>query len=91
MFRDIKTYRRLNMDMWRAQVHTPMSALTNKHCPKCNTYLYQPLFAIGGLPQMYVCKKCGYTGPIGLELVKLKKKKTKKSVKKRKSKKRRKS
>ena len=75
MIKNIKVYRKFSLDLWRAQAHTPMSALTNKHCPRCNKFLYQTFFAEGGFPQMYVCKKCGYAGPIGLELKKIKKKK----------------
>ena len=77
MVRNIKTYRRFSLDLWRAQAHTPMSALTNKHCPRCNSALYQTFFAEGGFPQMYVCKKCNYAGPVGLELKRRKQRKKK--------------
>ncbi len=85
ILKNIKTYRKFSLDLWRAQAHTPMSALTNKHCPMCNKLLYQTFFAEGGFPQMYVCKKCGYAGPIGLVLKK--KVMTKAKIKKKKSKK----
>ncbi len=78
MAKNIKTYRKFSLDLWRAQAHTPMSALTNKHCPRCNSVLYQTFFAEGGFPQMYVCKKCDYAGPVGLELKKMKTKGRKK-------------
>ena len=82
MIKNIKTYRKFSLNLWRAQAHTPMSALTNKHCPRCNKLLYQTFFAEGGFPQMYVCKNCNYAGPIGLELTRISKKKIKRKSKK---------
>ena len=73
ILRNIRTYRRFSLDLWRAQAHTPMAVRTNRHCPKCNSVLYQTFFAEGGFPQMYVCKKCNYAGPVGLVLKKVKK------------------
>ncbi len=81
MLKNIKAYRKFSLDLWRAQAHTPMSALTNKHCPRCNKLLYQTFFAEGGFPQMYVCKKCNYAGPVGLVLKK--KVRTRAKIKKR--------
>ncbi len=77
ILKNIKIYRKFSLDLWRAQAHTPMSALTNKHCPRCNKLLYQTFFAEGGFPQMYVCRKCNYAGPIGLVLKKTKQKRRK--------------
>ena len=76
MLKNIRAYRRFSLDLWRAQAHTPMAAMTNKHCPKCDAALWQTFFAEGGFPQMYVCKKCNYAGPIGLvrERIKAKRK-----------------
>lgn len=82
MLKNIRTYRRFSLDLWRAQAHTPMSALTNKHCPRCDKLLYQTFFAEGGFPQMYVCKKCSYAGPIGLVKERTKRKTKKKSRRK---------
>ena len=77
MLKNIRTYRKFSLDLWRAQAHTPMAARTNRHCPRCNSALWQTFFAEGGFPQMYVCKKCDYTGPIGLVLGKKKAKRRK--------------
>ena len=70
ILKNIRTYRRFSLDLWRAQAYTPMSVRTNRHCPKCNSTLWQTFFAEGGFPQMYVCKKCNYAGPVGLVLKK---------------------
>ena len=83
ILKNIKTYRRFSLDLWRAQAHTPMSARTNRHCPKCNALLWQTFFAEGGFPQMYVCKKCNYAGPVGLVLKKKLKQTKRKSRRKR--------
>ena len=73
MLKNIRVYRKFSLDLWRAQAHTPMSVRTNRHCPKCNSVLWQTFFAEGGFPQMYVCKKCNYAGPVGLVLKRIKK------------------
>jgi len=51
---------------------TPLTSMPSRlECPKCGSGLRQLLAGIGG--QMYVCMKCGYRGPVGLEpgLIKL--------------------
>ncbi len=53
------------------------SQVTNLRCPKCNAKLYQVFLARGGYPQNYVCRKCNYTGSLGLEKVKKNKKRKK--------------
>ncbi|MEK6952785.1 MAG: hypothetical protein AABX29_07260 [Nanoarchaeota archaeon] len=44
------------------------SHLTNLKCPKCNSKLYEIFLAEGGYPQNYVCRKCNYTGSLGLKI-----------------------
>jgi uncharacterized Zn finger protein (UPF0148 family) len=39
------------------------SYLTEKECPKCGARLYHEI--TGGLTR-YICGKCGYFGPVGL-------------------------
>ena len=43
-------------------------------CPKCNSKLRQYIWWGLAAPQMYICPKCGYRGPIGLQPEKDKKK-----------------
>jgi ribosomal protein S27AE len=40
-------------------------SLTEKECSKCGSKLYSYL-ADGGIGELYLCGKCGYSGPIGL-------------------------
>jgi predicted RNA-binding Zn-ribbon protein involved in translation (DUF1610 family) len=35
-------------------------------CPKCSSKL-KLLGVVAAIPQMYLCEKCGYRGPVGLE------------------------
>ncbi len=45
---------------------------TEKHCPKCGDphIRLSSKFDIWLLPEQYICEKCGYTGPIVLEIEK---------------------
>jgi predicted RNA-binding Zn-ribbon protein involved in translation (DUF1610 family) len=45
---------------------TPLTSMPSRlECPRCGSGLRQLLAGISG--QMYICMKCGYSGPIGLE------------------------
>ena len=52
-----------------------LSMPTALECPKCNSKLRQYIWFGMAAPQMYLCLKCGYRGPIGLQPEKIKKKK----------------
>ena len=52
--------------------YLPMGTVPSQlECPKCGSKL-KHLGAGVGFAQMYVCEKCGYRGPVGLEPGKIK-------------------
>jgi len=48
---------------------------SKKYCPRCGSPEIQLImdFGFGFTPQKYVCKNCGYVGPIVMELEKAEK------------------
>ena len=46
--------------------------VTKKYCPRCGdpNIRLSSKFDIWFLPEQYICEKCGYTGPIVLEMEK---------------------
>lgn len=65
-----KSFREFRDRMQRAHGLTPVTMKSQLGCPKCGNKLHQLLYPSGktggALPQLYVCRKCGYKGPIGL-------------------------
>jgi len=51
----------------RKKSYAPIGLLPSQmECPRCGAKL--KLWGVGAaVPQMYLCQKCGYRGPVGLE------------------------
>ena len=63
----LKKIRSFNRRAMTLRGFTPMSMSTTLECPKCNSKLRQNLDQEGPLTPFYVCRKCGYGGPIALQ------------------------
>jgi DNA-directed RNA polymerase subunit RPC12/RpoP len=51
----------------RRRNYLPLGTIPSQlECPRCSSKL-RLLGVVAAIPQMYICEKCGYRGPVGLE------------------------